>query len=89
MLEVKRVSNKIVKIKMEVKGKLVYILHACFASGVQLERKRTCLRALDKLMQSITKRERVMVGADSHGQVVKEKLRDYRGDGGTQNQVEG
>ena len=65
VLEVKRVSDKLMAIKLEVKGSILNIVSA-YALQVNnsMEEKNDFWEDLDGLIGSVTKEERIVLGAD-------------------------
>ena len=70
VLEVKRVSDRLMAMKLEVKGSILNIVSA-YALQVNnsMEEKHDFLEDLDGLIESITKEERIVLGADLNGHV--------------------
>ena len=74
VLEVKRVSDRLMAMKLEVKGTILNIVSA-YALQVNnsMEEKNDFWEDLDGLIESILK-ERIVLGADLNGHVGKENL---------------
>ena len=69
VLEVKRVSDRLMDMKLEVKGSILNIVSA-YASQVNNSReKKIFWEDLDGLIESISKEERIVLGADLNGHV--------------------
>ena len=70
VLEVKRVSDKIIAMKLEIKGSILNIVSA-YALQVEnnMEEKNDFWKDLDGLIESISKEERIVLGADLNGHV--------------------
>ena len=75
VLEVKRVSNRLMAMKLEVKG---FILNIVSAHAPQvnnsMEEKNYFWEDLDELIESISKQERIVFGAELNGHVGKENI---------------
>ena len=89
-LEVKRVSDRLMAMKLEVKGSILNIVSA-YVSQVNnsVEKKNDFWEDLDGLMESVSKQERIVLIADLNGHVDKEYIEDEeimgRYDAGTRN----
>ena len=72
ILEVKRVSDRLMTIKLEVKGSILNIISA-YAPHINnsMEKKKDFWEDLDGLIESISKEERIVLGADLNGHVGK------------------
>ena len=70
VLKVKRVSDRLMAMKLEVKGSILNIVSA-YAPQVNnsLEEKNDFWEDLDGLIKSISKEERIVLGADLNGHV--------------------
>ena len=70
VLEVKRVSDRLMAVKLEVKGSILNIVSA-YAPQVNnsKEEKNDFWDDLDGLIESISKEERIVLGADLNGHV--------------------
>ena len=77
VMEVKRVSDRLMAMKLEVKGFILNTVSA-FAPQVNnsMERKNNFWEDLDGLIESISKEERIVLGADLNGHVGKENTGD-------------
>ena len=77
VLEVKRVSDRLMAMKLEVKGSILNIVSA-YAPQVNnsMEEKNDFWEDLDGLIESISKEERIFLGADLKGHVGKGKIGD-------------
>ena len=77
VLEVKRVLDRLMAIKLEVKG---FILNIVSAYGPQvnnsMEEKNDFWEELDGLIESISKQERIVLGADLNGHVGEGNIGD-------------
>ena len=72
VLEVKRVSDRLMAMKLKVKGCILNIVSA-YAPQVNnsMEKKNDFWEDLDGLIESISKEERIVLGADLNGHVGK------------------
>ena len=70
VLEVKRVSDRLMAMKLEVNGSILNIV-STYASQVNnsMEEKYDFWEDLDRLIESISKEERIVLGADLNGHV--------------------
>ncbi|KAK3522609.1 hypothetical protein QTP86_027162 [Hemibagrus guttatus] len=68
VLEVKRVSDRVMSLKLEIEGVIVVSGYA-LQVGCELEEKERFWSELDKVMESIPRGERVVIGADFNGHV--------------------
>ena len=77
VLEVKRVSDRLMGMKLEVKGSILNIVSA-YAPQVNniMEEKNDFWEDLDGLMESIPKEERIVLGADLNGHVGEGNIGD-------------
>ena len=77
VLEVKRVSDRLMVMKLEVKGSILNIVSA-YAPQVSnsMEEKNDLWEDLDGLIESISKEERIVLGADLNGHVGEGNIRD-------------
>ena len=77
VLEVKRVLDRLMAIKLEVKG---FILNIVSAYGPQvnnsMEEKNDFWEELDGLIESISKQEKIVLGADLNGYVGEGNIGD-------------
>ena len=93
VLEVKRVSDRQMAMKLEVKGSILNIVSA-YAPQVNnsMEEKKDFWQDLDGLIESVSKQERIVLGADLNGHVGEGKIGDEeimgRYDAGTRNKEE-
>ena len=86
VLDVKRVSDRLMAIKLEVKGSILNIVSA-YAPQVNnsMDEKNDFWEDLDGLIESISKKERIVFGADLNGHVCEGNIGDeeimgrYRG----------
>ena len=90
VLEVKRVSDRLMAMKLEVKGLMLNIVSA-YAPQVNnsMEEKNDFWQDLDGLIESVSKQERIVLGADLNGHVGEGNIGDEeiigRYDAGTRN----
>ena len=90
VLEVKRVLDRLMAMKLEVNGSILNIVSA-YAPQVNygMEEKNDFWEDLNGLIESISKKERIVLGADLNGHVGKGNIRDEeimgRYDAGTRN----
>ena len=77
VLEVNRVSGRLMVMKLEVKGSILNIVSA-YAPQVNnsMEEKSDLWEDLDGLIGSVTKEERIVLGADLNGHVSKGNIGD-------------
>ncbi|KAK3510519.1 hypothetical protein QTP70_009119 [Hemibagrus guttatus] len=77
VLEVKRVSDRVMSLKLEIEGVMLNIVSG-YASQVccELEEKERFWSELDEVMESIPTGERVVIGADFNGHVGEENTSD-------------
>ena len=77
VLEVKRVSDRLMAMKLEVKGSILNIINA-YAPKVNnnMEEKNDFWEDLDGLIESTSKEERIVFGADLNGYVGEENIGD-------------
>ena len=70
VLEVKRLSDRLMTMKLEVKGSILNIVSA-YAPQVNnsMEEKNDFWEDLDGLIESVSKQERIVLGADLNGYV--------------------
>ena len=72
VLEVKRVSDRLMAMKLEVKGSILNIV-STYATQVNnsIEKKNDFWEDLDGLIESISKEEKILLGRDLNGHVDK------------------
>ena len=77
VLEVKRVSDRLIAMKLEVKGSILNILSA-YAPQVNnsMDEKNDFRQHLDVLIESVSKQERIVLGADLNGHMGEENIGD-------------
>ena len=77
VLEVKRVSDRLIAMKLEVKGSILNILSA-YAPQVNnsMDEKNDFWQHLDVLIESVSKQERIVLGADLNGHMGEENIGD-------------
>ena len=77
VLEVKRVSNRLMAMKLELKGSILNIVSA-YAPQVnnRIEEKNGFWEDLDALIKSVSKKERIVLGADLNGHVGEGNIDD-------------
>ena len=75
VLEIKRVSDRLMAMKLEVKGSILNIVSA-YAAQVNnsMEEKNDFFEDLDGLIESVSKEERIVLGADLNGHVGEGKI---------------
>ena len=77
VLEVKRVSDRLMPIKLEVNGSILNIVSAYTPQvNNSMEEKNDFWEDLDGLIESISKEERVVLGADLNGHVGERNIGD-------------
>ena len=77
VLEVKRVSDRLMAMKLEVKGLILNIVSAYAPQvGNSMEEKNDFWQVLDGLMESASKKKRRVLCADLNGHVSKENIGD-------------
>ncbi|KAK3570286.1 hypothetical protein QTP86_017201, partial [Hemibagrus guttatus] len=70
VLEVKRVSDRVMSLKLEIKGVMLNVVSGYAPQvGCELEEKERFWSELDEVMESIPTSERVVIGADFNGHV--------------------
>ena len=70
VLGVKRVSDRIMCVKLEIEGVIMNLISAYGPqAGCELEEKEEFYSELDEVVESIPREERVMIGADLNGHV--------------------
>ncbi|KAK3571166.1 hypothetical protein QTP86_003662 [Hemibagrus guttatus] len=70
VLEVKRVSDRVMSLKLEIKGVMLNVVSGYAPQvGCELEEKERFWSELDEVMESIPTGERVVIGADFNGHV--------------------
>ena len=79
VLEVKRVLDRLIAIKLEVKRSILNIVSA-YAPQVNnnMEEKNDFWEDLDGLIESVSKEEKIVLGADLNGHVGKENIGDEK-----------
>ena len=66
VLEVKRMSDKLMAIKLEVKRSILNIVNACAPQvNNSMEEKNDIWEDLDGLIESVSKQERIVLGVDN------------------------
>ena len=77
VLEVKRVSDRLMAMKVEVYGSILNIVSA-YAPQVNnsMEEKNDFWEDLDGMIESISTEERIVLGADLNGHVDEGNIRD-------------
>ena len=77
VLEVKRVSDRLTVMKLEAKGSILNIVSAYTPQvNNSMEEKNDFWQDLDGLIESASKQERIVLGADLNGHVGKENIGD-------------
>ncbi|KAJ8364363.1 hypothetical protein SKAU_G00131940 [Synaphobranchus kaupii] len=70
VLEVKRVSDRVMSMKLEIVGMMMNVVSAYAPQvGCEIDEKDEFWRELDEVVESVPKEERVVIGADSNGHV--------------------
>ncbi|KAK3535012.1 hypothetical protein QTP70_001970 [Hemibagrus guttatus] len=70
VLEVKRVSDRVMSLKLEIEGVMLNVVSGYAPQvGCELEEKERFCSVLDEVMESIPTGERVVIGADFNGHV--------------------
>ncbi|KAK3552554.1 hypothetical protein QTP86_014821, partial [Hemibagrus guttatus] len=70
VLEVKRVSDRVMSLKLEIEGVMLNVVSGYAPQvGCELEEKERSWSELDEVMESIPTGERVVIGADFNGHV--------------------
>ena len=64
VLEVKRVSDRLMAMKLEVKGSILNIVSAYAPQVNSMKDKNDFLEDLDGLIESVSKEEKIVLGAD-------------------------
>ena len=78
-LEVKRVSDRLMAIKLQVKGSILNIVSAYAPQvNISMEEKNDFWEDLDELIGSVTKEERIVLGADLNGYVGERNIREEK-----------
>ena len=79
VLEVKRVSDKLIAMKLEVKGSILNIVSA-YAPQVNnsMEEKNDFWEDLDGLIENVSKEERIVLGADLNGHLGEGNIGDEK-----------
>ena len=77
ILEVKRVSDRLMALKLEVKGSILNIVSA-YAPQVNngMEQKNDFWQDLDGLIESVLKQKKIILGVDLNGHVVEGNIED-------------
>ena len=77
VLKVKKVSDRLIAMKLEVKGSILNIVSA-YVSHVNnsMEEKNDFWEDLDGLVKSVSKEEKIVLGADLNGHVGKGNIGD-------------
>ena len=77
VLEVKRMSDRLMAMKLEVKESLLNIVSAYAPQvGNSMEEKNDFWQDLDGLIESVSKQERIVLGADLNEHVGKGNIGD-------------
>ncbi|KAJ8369492.1 hypothetical protein SKAU_G00095200 [Synaphobranchus kaupii] len=70
MLEVRRVSDRVIALKLVREGVMVNVISAYAPQvGCEMEEKEEFWSVLDEVVESVPARERVVIGADFNGHV--------------------
>ena len=79
VLEVKRVLDRLMAIKLEVKGSVLNIVSAyALKVNSNIEEKNDFWEDLDGLIESVSKQERIVLGADLNGHVGEGNIADEK-----------
>lgn len=79
VLEVKRISDRVISVKMELEGVIINVISAYAPqAGCDIEEKEAFWREMDELVESIPRSERVVIGADFNGHVGSGNVGDER-----------
>ena len=77
VLEVKRVSDRLMAMKLEVKGSILNIVSAYTPQvNNSMEEKNDFWKDLVGLIESVSKEKRIVLGADINGHVSEGSIRD-------------
>ena len=76
VLEVKRVSDRLMAMKLRVKGSILNIIRTYASQANSMEEKNDFWEDLDGLIESISKEERIVLGADLNGHVGEGNIGD-------------
>ena len=69
-MEVKRKSDRMMSVKMEIDGVMVNVISAYVPQmRSELKQKEDFLNDMDEMVESVHKGERVLIGADLNGHV--------------------
>uniref|UniRef100_A0A8C4R3Y4 Endonuclease/exonuclease/phosphatase domain-containing protein n=1 Tax=Eptatretus burgeri TaxID=7764 RepID=A0A8C4R3Y4_EPTBU len=70
VLEVRRVSDRVMSVKLEIEGVMMNVISAYAPQvGCEMEEKKYFWSELDEVVESVSKDERVVIGADFNGHV--------------------
>ena len=70
VLEVRRVSDRVMSVKLEIEGVMMNVISAYAPHmGCEMEYKEDFWSELDEVVESVSKDERVVIGADFNGHV--------------------
>ncbi|KAF7694127.1 hypothetical protein C0J45_16005 [Silurus meridionalis] len=70
VVEVKRVSDRVMNVKLEVEGILIYVISAYAPQvGCEIEEKEKFWSELDEVVDGVPKNKRLVIGADINGHV--------------------
>ena len=77
VLEVKRLSDRLMAMKLDVNGSILNIVSAyALQVNYNMEEKNNFSEDLDELIESISKEERIVLGADLNGHVGERNIGD-------------
>ena len=76
VLEVKMVSDRLMAMKLEVKGSILNIVSTYALQVNNSIKKSDFWQDMDGLIESVSKLERIVLGADLNGHVGKENIGD-------------
>ncbi|KAI5099810.1 gastrula zinc finger protein XlCGF28.1-like [Silurus meridionalis] len=70
VVEVKRVSDKVMNLKLEVEGMMINVISAYTPQvGCEMEEKEKFWSELDEVVDGVSRNERLLIGADFNGHV--------------------
>ncbi|KAI5108302.1 hypothetical protein C0J45_1896 [Silurus meridionalis] len=77
VVEVKRVSNRVMIVKVEVEGMMINVISAYAPLvGCEMEEKERFWNELDQVVDGVPRKERLVIGADFNGHVGEGKRGD-------------
>ncbi|KAI5617750.1 hypothetical protein C0J50_22339 [Silurus asotus] len=70
VVEVKRVSDRVMNMKLEVEGVMINVISAYVPQvGCEMEEKEKFWSGLDGVVEGVPRKERLVIGADFNGHV--------------------